>query len=632
MFKRKNKLMLILIMVIALIGSLTACDIDLGDSSNDNGSQTDIIKPDVPDIEVPVVEFQDIDENELIGNADKDEAKAVILLKGNSAEITGTGASLTTDKEYDIYNTNGVKTGEKTKYGTVVEISESGIYVLQGTLNTGFIAISKKDLTVTLILNGVNIYCENYAAISCLKKSDVIIELAEDSTNYLTDGGLGAEEGKYVYGYDIEEQPNATILIRKDLTICGTGKLIVNSGLNNGIGSRANVTITGGDITVFAINNAIKGNDSINISNGKFTLNSKSDGIKTESVVEGLGNINITGGEFLISSVNDAIQAATSLIVSNAVIKIKTGSGSDAAATADSAKGLKAETNLIILSGSFEIDSNDDSLHSNGNITIQGGNIIAASADDGIHADETVTISGGTISISKSYEGIEGMNVNIEGGVVCVKSTDDGINISGGADSSATQPNRPGIGGQRPGQGVGSGFEVIDGVLTITGGEVYIDASGDGIDSNGNIVMSGGFIVSFGPASDPDVPVDYNGTYIMTGGTLVAMGSAGSMAQQPGSESKQYTFMVKFSNSIPAGTMINVSSSSGTEIVTIKTLKNTKGLVVCSPLLSKTSYKISSGGSHSGTANKLGIYTGGSYAGGTVIKTFTISGIVTTVN
>ncbi|MDR1092773.1 MAG: carbohydrate-binding domain-containing protein [Clostridiales bacterium] len=651
------KTTLLLLLSFALLVTAAACnpfDPRVADNPGEGGGAEIIIpKPDVPDAgDAPPATLPDVDEASLVGDVsdeDKAAADAVILLKGDTAEVSGAGAgnvTVTADKAYDAYDKSkddgGAKTGEKITYGAVVEIAKSGTYILQGTLAKGFVAVSKKDLAVTLILNGVNIFAENYAALVCLKKSDVTVELAENSVNYLTDGGKGgdASDGsKYAYGYDNEEQPNAALLIRKDLTVRGAGKLTVNGGLNNGIGSRANLTIESGVIKVYAPNNALKGNDSITVSGGDLTLVSESDGVKTEGEDDGAGGvtggeISVTGGELFITAVNDAVQAASSLAVSGAVMKIKTGGGADAAVTANSAKGLKAAADLTLDSGTFEIDSNDDALHSNGNLTVAGGVLTLRSGDDGIHADETVNIGGGQINISKSYEGVEGYNVNITGGSLRLNASDDGINIVGGKDASSMPANRPGVGGQRPGQsgggfGGGAGGASSGGALTISGGEVCVNATGDGLDSNGGIVVTGGATVVFGPTSSGDAPIDYDGSFTMSGGVLIAMGSSG-MAQQPGAASTQYTVLAKF-GAVAANTLLNVSSANGTEVVTVTTVKSTQSLVVCSPLLQKGQYTISSGGSHSGTQNGLGIYTGGAYSAGSTLKTFTVSGIVTNV-
>ena len=568
------------------------------------------------------------------GNSTTTGSRALITLNETTASFTGTNVNIL----------------QHNLYGTIVEINNSGTYTLQGTLKQGFVAISKKDLDVTLVLNGVNINCKNYAAITCLKKSNVTIELAANTTNYLSDGGEAADaDGKYGYDYDSDEAPNAALLIRKDLTIRGSGKLIVTGNANNGIGSRGNLRIESGDITVTAANNAIKGNDSITITGGKFNLTAGSDGIKTdeESVAGGLANITISGGEFTITAVNDAVEAEANLTISNAIIKIKTGGGSDARATSDSAKGLKAGAALNIHSGTFNIDSNDDSIHSNGTVTINGGTFTISSGDDGIHADTRLTINNGTINILKCYEGLESYDMDLNGGLVKIKSSDDGINIAGGNDGSALAPNRPGPGADRPGQpgampgggmqgggGMGGGGmgQIIDGTIRITGGEYYIESQGDGIDSNGKIVMTGGTIVIFGPISEPDTAIDYDVSFEMTGGTIVGLGSTGRMARQPNSSSTQYTFMATLPNDVSAGSLINVSSEAGKEIMTVKAAKNTRGLIVCSPLLDKGNYKISTGGTHSGTENNLGLMVNGSYSGGSVTKTFTISSIVTTVN
>ncbi|WP_199615789.1 carbohydrate-binding domain-containing protein [Paenibacillus alkalitolerans] len=63
----------------------------------------------------------------------------------------------------------------------------------------------------------------------------------------------------------------------------------------------------------------------------------------------------------------------------------------------ESAKAVKAASDVIIRQGTFRIDSADDSIHSNGNITVTGGDFNITSGDDGIHADTSITIAGGTV-------------------------------------------------------------------------------------------------------------------------------------------------------------------------------------------------------------------------------------------
>jgi len=500
----------------------------------------DFIVPDVPGNTVaPIATLPDVDEASLKGEYEGETTANIVL---NQLEVTVTGT------------TANVKVSEDTSFGTIVEITKSGVYLISGTLSNGFISISKKELTVTLVLNGVNIYSPNFASIVCLKKSDVTIELATNSTNYLTDGGIDIDEnGKYSIDYDGEEQPNATLLIRKNLLIQGEGSLIVNGSGNNGIGSRANLTIESGNITVNAKNNALKGNDSIAILGGNLNLSSLSDGIKNDSESEE-GNIDIESATILINSKNDAIQALRSLVIESSTIQIKTGNTSTGIITNDSAKGLKAgdeaedgtiiEGEIILLDNNIEIDSNDDCIHTNnGNVDIISGSYILSSGDDGIHADKTVTISGGNISISKSYEGIEGLDVIIEGGNLSVKATDDGINVAGGSSTNSNTPTNPGSG--RPGNGGNWGGQSSSsgGTLSIIGGNIYVEASGDGLDSNGNLSISGGTI-QVAQTGSGNEPLDYDGTLSITGGIIIAYGSKpmsaiGSTAQVTLTLSKQ---------------------------------------------------------------------------------------------
>ena len=152
------------------------------------------------------------------------------------------------------------------------------------------------------------------------------------------------------------------------------------------------------------------------------------------------------------------MEAITSLSIENGTYHITSGDGSNNSSTKNdwgfwgnssreqeettSAKGIKADGTITIKSGSFNIDSSDDSVHSNNNIEIQNGTFDISSGDDGIHADNILTIEDGEINIKKSYEGLEASTIYLNGGKTTIKSSDDGINAGGGNDSSSM--SRPG--------------------------------------------------------------------------------------------------------------------------------------------------------------------------------------------
>jgi hypothetical protein len=145
-----------------------------------------------------------------------------------------------------------------------------------------------------------------------------------------------------------------------------------------------------------------------------------------------------------------------------------------------------------------------------------------------------VTIDNGNFDIIKSYEGIEGAFITINGGDIRLVSSDDGINAAGGNDGSGQQQGRDKFSSA-------GNYEV-----RITGGYIFIDAAGDGLDSNGSLNIDGGTIIVNGPTNNGNGPLDYNGTSNITGGILIAAGSSG-MAQAPQASSSQNSLLVYYS-------------------------------------------------------------------------------------
>ena len=89
---------------------------------------------------------------------------------------------------------------------------------------------------------------------------------------------------------------------------------------------------------------------------------------------------------------------------------------------------------MYLNGGTYQIDSADDSIHSNANITIADGTYTLATGDDGVHADDALIVNGGTITVTESYEGLEGLTVTINDGTIDITARDDGVNAAGGTD------------------------------------------------------------------------------------------------------------------------------------------------------------------------------------------------------
>ena len=237
-----------------------------------------------------------------------------------------------------------------------------------------------------------------------------------------------------------------------------------------------------------------------------------------------------------------------------------------------SAKGIKAENEILINAGTIDIKAYDDSIHANndgslengntplGNVTISGGNLTLNASDDGVHADGQLNITGGTTTVTTAYEGLEGNVINISGGNTYVYGTDDGVNATSGKSS----PN----------------INVSGGLLDV---EVPTNGDTDGIDSNGGYTQTGGTVIVKGPGSASGggmamaAALDTDGSVKITSGSLIVFGA---IEQTPNSS---VTKTLVSSNTVAAGShRINFASSNTSYQTTLKS--SSKGCVVYSSL------------------------------------------------
>jgi hypothetical protein len=125
--------------------------------------------------------------------------------------------------------------------------------------------------------------------------------------------------------------------------------------------------------------------------------------------------------------------------------------------------------------------------------------------------------------------------------------------------------------------------------------------------------------------------LDYDGSCVVSGGFLLGVGSA-DMSMAPGTASTQYSFLIDLKSKLTAGNIINVKDSEGTVIFTYEPHKSFQSIVFSSSALKKGStYEVYIGGTTTGTASD-GLYTSGTYSGGTLYTSFTISSMVTSIN
>lgn len=472
-------------------------------------------------------------------------------------------------------NTSTGSTSVKITEDTIT-ITSSGIYEFTGDYR-GTMIVDAKGENVNIILNGVTLESIDGPALY-IKKAKFVLLTIEDENN-ISDTNNYAKEN---------QELNGAIYSTADLVIEGTGSLTVDAKYEDGIVSKDTLKINSGTISIDSVGDGIRGKDNLIIKDGNITINAECDGMKSTNTEDSnLGYILIENGAFDITSLQDGIQAETSIVIKDGTFNLKTGGGSSNSSNNNiewgfwgknnyedsdttSAKGIKAKTSIWVASGTFVVDSYDDSLHSNGNIQIDNGAFTLSSGDDGIHADNDLIINDGTIDITDSYEGLEGTEIYINGGDISISASDDGINAAGGSNTTSenvTEPRR-------------DTFSSSTGILYITGGTVYVNAAGDGLDSNGNIEMSGGNVIVEGPTNSGNGALDYDGTFKITGGSLLALGSAG-MDESPSNISTQYTlhFNISTKNN---GSKIIIKDSNENEILNYTSNKQYSSIVFSS--------------------------------------------------
>ena len=313
--------------------------------------------------------------------------------------LTGSGASAFSDKV--------------SVSGSDIVISSAGTYIFTGTLDNGSVTVdADKEDSVHLILDGADINSDTYAAVYVKQADEVLITSREGSENTLSNAGTFTQRD--------ENNVDAVIFSKDDLTLDGGGTLKITSPAGHGVAGSDDVTVDGGVYEITAEKCAVRANDSITVTGGALTLTAGTDGLHAE---------------------NDE----------------------------------------------------DDTL---GNVSVTGGALTIKAADDAIHANTLLEITDGDIEVTGA-EGLEATYVKIAGGDISVSASDDGVNAA--YKSSAYTP----------------AVEISGGKLTV----VMSAGDTDAVDSNGNIVITGGTVDITGQSA-----FDYDGSAQFTGGTVIING------------------------------------------------------------------------------------------------------------
>lgn len=476
-------------------------------------------------------------------------------------------------------------------------ITKAGTYKLSGEYQ-GQIKVETADSdAVRLVLDNANITNSSGAALNVVNADEVILYSASGTTNTISDGADYTATG--------EDDPDAVVYSKADMTIAGEGTLKVNGNHEDGIHTSDGLVIASGTLEVNAANTGIKGKDYVDILGGTINVTAQQDGIKsTNDTDEGQGWTRLSNGTVTVNAGDD---------------------------------GFKASRVVEISGGSLTVEQSDEGIEAQ-YINVSGGDVNVTSADDGMNASLKTSNSESTDSSANTSDAANQQQNNQQQGSLpggqqsgtsnqqqqgmgqppaMSGSSQDGTSQNGTSGTAQQQNNTQNQGNQNMGQppampggnaqdgtsqngttgtgqqgmgqppqggmpgGGGGTFEVIDAAINVSGGHVTVNAEGDGIDSNGVTTLSGGTLIVNGPSQGGNAALDTNGDLLLNGATVLS-GSTADMFEAPSTNSTSGYLKLTNSSGFEQGSTVQVADSSGKVVANYKVTKSNVQLVLVS--------------------------------------------------
>ena len=502
-----------------------------------------------------------------------------------------------TSSETAIDLSNPTATDGVTVEDGTLTITKAGTYKLSGEYQ-GQIKVETADSdAVRLVLDNANITNSSGAALNVVDADEVILYSASGTTNTISDGADYTATG--------EDDPDAVVYSKADLTIAGEGTLKVNGNHEDGIHTSDGLVIASGTLEVNAANTGIKGKDYVDILGGTINVTAQQDGIKsTNDTDEGQGWTRLSNGTVTVNAGDD---------------------------------GFKASRVVEISGGSLTVEQSDEGIEAQ-YINVSGGDVNVTSADDGMNASLKTSDSESTDSSANTSDAANQQQNNQQQGSLpggqqsgtsnqqqqgagqppAISGTSqDGTSQNGASGTAQQQNNTQNQGNQNMGQppampggnaqdgtsqngttgtgqqgmgqppqggmpgGGGGTFEVVDAAINVSGGHVTVNAEGDGIDSNGVTTLSGGTLIVNGPSQGGNAALDTNGDLLLNGATVLS-GSTADMFEAPSTNSTSGYLKLTNSSGFEQGSTVQVADSSGKVVANYKVTKSNVQLVLVS--------------------------------------------------
>lgn len=281
----------------------------------------------------------------------------------------------------------GAKRISLSEYTGTVTIDAGGTYILSGSL-LGQVVVEADNATVNLILDNAKIHSETSAAIYVKKAGNVIVTLAPESRNVLTDAA------EYVYDDAEKKEPDSALFSKSDLTINGSGTLTVNGNFNNAIKSKDFLTVSGGNLNVMSVNDGITGKDGLTVEDGTIIADVADDGLHSD------GDLIISGGSITIVRSNEGLEGKN-IYINGGTIHVNAADDGINAADGTASFGKGSDTHVYINGGTVLVHADGDGIDSNGSIYMTGGEVTiygpTDNANGALDYEAGMTLTGGTL-------------------------------------------------------------------------------------------------------------------------------------------------------------------------------------------------------------------------------------------
>ena len=458
--------------------------------------------------------------------------------------------------------------------GTQITLLDEGTYLVSGSLTDGQIMVDADDTDkVQIVLAGAAITCADSAAIYSKNADKVFLTLAEGTENTLTNGGS--------YTAIDENNIDAVVFSKTDLTLNGSGNLTIDAQAGHGVVSKDELTVTGGSYTVTAAEHGMTGKESLAVAGGRFTITSGKDGLHAENTDDSaLGFLYVADGEFTIAAQGDAVSASGALQTDGGIFDLTTGEGSASVTMStgdsfapggmgggpggqngarphggpsaesgtpperpdnsdggqppefptqptDEEPAFDAQTGEV--TDTAEDTASQKGVKAEGILTINGGTWIIDSVDDCIHSGGALSVTGGTFTLSSGDDAVHSDDaVTIRAGEFSIPYCYEGIEglsvtVEGGTFEITAYDDGFNAAGGADSSGFGGRGDPFaaseDSFITINGGTITVGSDGDCLDSNGDLTINGGTL-DLTCNGNGNTALDCSGSYTNNGGVV----------------------------------------------------------------------------------------------------------------